>query len=812
MENTVTREWAIEAKNAHDNLKDMVLGKYLSEDESSLDDVRDRVMTTLNNTGTYDEGMKSRLSEMITEGRFIPAGSILSSVGSKNVKSSASNCYVHKIKKDSLWHIYQAFGEIATTYAHRGGVGVNFDILRPNGSPVSNAARTSTGPLEFMAVLSLVTKTTAQNGRRGASLMALSVWHPDVLRFIDAKWKPEEVFEVDPFTGQTYDITGANLSVILSDDFMEAVESNKLWEFVFPDIEYDKEFYEENWDGDLDKWIQSGGEVKNYGAMPAREVLNKISEAAHACGDPGVLFMDTTTAWTPGSYIDAERLKPTCTNPCGEEPMAPYSNCLLGALCLHKYVESPWTDEARFNYDLFYKDVYRAVYFMELASEYNLEKHPLEEQRDADKYGKRIGVEFTGLADTLAMLGHIYGTRDSIDWVRELLRNKAVKEIKASLDLAKLRRSCEALETKSARRRLLENPYIERLNLSQDLKTDIEKYGLRHTAWNTVGPTGSISILSGNCSSGIEPIFAFSYQRQSRMKDNQKFTLIHGVALDHIINNFDEYEGMSIDELKNEFNYVEASDLGYKQRIAMQSAVQEYTDAAVSSTVNLSEETPPDVIYNIYMQAWKANLKGITVFRDGCKTGVLSKKSKPGKDEESQVDAVSEVELEGYKPIGDVYVKELLDEERAVRHRVIWKNAKMYVTISLDDDDKPVEIFVKLPREAGFNGGGYYKEEVFQEKFSLWETVTRLTSLLLRADMPLEKIIQQLDRSSYSMVDASAVLARVLRKYLNTMVDYEDEEIVENALGNECSHCGAYSFVYEGGCGVCKSCGYTECG
>ena len=988
-------------------------------------------------------------------------------------------------------------------------------------------------------------------GRRGALLASIDIRHPDVMRFIWCKSKPEEVFGKDFLTGKVPDVYGANLSVKLTDEFMQTVVDDKDWTFVFPDLEADIEFYNDNWNGCYDTWKKLGGKLKKYDTIPAREILRQISEAAHMSGDPGVLYIDTVINNTPGSYIH-ESLKPTTTNPCfaedtlittsegprrikdlvgktvtifdgenwvecdnfrvtgtneklirltlsdgshldvtpyhtmylesgekltagelkigdildytvkethgtvkavspylkgfavaegyvksgrpliriykpkyncmdalkqsalecepsdiyrssnpeigfvkvsqieayemngisvrktedfdkwcseyklrlpdevfswdehskceflaglfdgdgtvrnsvsggysyqlcsvhkpflediiallktlgvhgkiglmkgarvanikgkeyhcvdcwriniaqhysiilankvrfrrllsfanrtctydlknrynrvvaitelpdkhtvycctvdtthrvltstgvitgncGEQPLGPYNNCLLGAMVLSEYVTNPWTDNAKFDIASFCKDIEDAVVFMNIMSDINVDLHPLQQQRDADKFGKRIGIEFTALGDTFAMLGMRYGSKESIDFIHDVFRIKAICEIETSARLAMHGKCCPALETTKAREDFLNSPYIKNLELPTKLKTLIKKHGLANSAFNTVGPTGSISLMSNNCTSGIEPLFMFSYNRQTRLDPDKYFTMLHTPAVMHLISTRSKEEldkGLTVKQVKEQLNYYEANEISVADRIAIQAAIQKYTDASISSTVNLSEDTTVDTITDVYIRAWNANLKGITVFRDGCKKGVLTSTTSNTESVLTTDTVVPYV----------AHIRELSDEERSIRYRVNWKGSKMYVSVTIDDNDRPLEIFASLPRAAGINGTGIYSEELFQEKYSLWETITRMTSLALRANISIDRIISQLEKSTYSVVDAAAIICRILRKYYDTVEAGTDvETIINDKLGKKCQECGEYAYVYEGGCGVCKNCGYTTCG
>jgi len=1057
----ITDESIKASLESHEDLVALVSSKKyedLDAGEHNFTQVKERMSLAFNTTikclpggVSDDKDILDNMKQLLNSGRMIPAGSILSCWGT-NKKSSLSNCYLTPIEGDNIEAIFEAQKMLARTFSYRGGSGTDITVLRPKGALVNNAATSSSGSVSFMPLFSEVTNVIGTNGRRAALLISEDIRHPDAMDFIWCKSKPEVVFGTDSLTGKVPDVTGANITVKITDDFMHAVEQDGDWTFKFPHIDkvtfeitdctakapievlralncktgdhmvledgttyevswvewedteialrlvsetqYDvnapaapdhdlvdvtyikfedvgcnnkpcKNVYETLWRGDYDVWEQDLGQVcQDYHTMPAKQIFQELAESAHASGDPGVAFIDTVQRLTPGTFIDPTKLKPIGFNPCwtgdtkvwtlgglktfaelaeaqldvpvltsvkgelvyrmmrnprktgekqklcrlylpnlegntltctpghkmvmrdgtqrmvkdlikgdriyasidcqleplsipvirvefleetqdvyngtvddthtyfvsvgdgasilsancGEQSISYYSNCLLTAIVLPKYVENPWTNKAHFNFDLFTKDVKNAVLFLNTASYANRNQHPLQEQRDADEYGRRIGLEVTGLADMLAMLWCGYGSEESILVIDEIMQVKAVAELEASLVLVPIFGVAPAYKTMldfgKTMEDLLKTEYFQGLDLPTSLIGAISRSkGLANTAWNTLGPCGSISIMSGNVTSGIEPLFAFSYSRKTRLSD-QTYEFIHNPAAEHInslglTEDHNDVKARTAAEWLKELNYIEAPDIDYVERIAIQATCQKYTDSAISSTINLHETAPASAISDIYFRSWQEKLKGITVFRDGCKQGVLEASSTfKNVAEVAEAGSDAPTTSDSYEGLIE---RELLDTEQAVRHCVLWQKSKLYIIVSVDENEKPLEIFTKLPRTAGVNGDGLYHEHVYQERTANWDTICRLASILLRVGMPVERIINQLDKSSYSMTDAAGIVSRVLKKHLPEL-EVSDEEIIENGLGDKCPSCGLFTYVHEGGCGVCKNCGETTCG
>ena len=804
-------------------IQDNIKRKYCLDGELDYNDVLNRIRKELKKTDIEKKTL-DYIMNMMGDGRFIPGGSISFGLGNNKIRCSLSNCYFTPIDHDSIEGIFDACRKLARTFSYRGGSGVDITILRPKDSKVNNAAIFSSGAVSFMPLFSNTSAIIGQNGRRGAEIIMLDVRHPDILDFVWCKSRPRDVFGQDPLTGKIHDVYDANISIKLSDSFMIAVKEDQDWTFCFPDTKYEK--YDEEWKGDYDEWANKKYPFIVYKTIKARDILMQIAESAWISGDPGISYWDTVLKWTPGS-VDP-KLTPKGTNPCGEQPLANNNNCLLSALIMHKYVTHPYQENAQFDIDTFLKDVENGVIFLDQLIDINIEKHPLKEQQEADKYGRRIGIEFTGLGDCLAMLGVEYGSQESIEFVDYVLYMKAITEFMTSISLAKQKNHAPCFTTKKSRENYLKHPYIKRLigyvatisderlankiinyddfaPNSKDLIEEVLKHGLRNSAFNTVGPTGTISILADNCTSGIEPLFAFDYNREVRLKaegtQTETTRIVHFPLLKHI---GPEVIGMENKELAKKFSYVTTHELNYKKRIKIQAAVQKWTDSSVSSTINLPKDATIKDIYDIYLYAWEEGLKGITIFRDGSKKSILS-------TGDSQFDVEEGYSFTNVEKYLLKKKDELKDRQRAYRDVEYWKKAKVYLTVSVDDNEKPIEIFSNVPYEAGINEAGEYSTELYMERTSYWHSMCRLTSLLLRAGVPIDMICNQLRKSSPSMVDLPAIILRVLSKY-NRIDQDKINSIKETGTGGDyCYKCKQDGIIYTGGCKVCQLCGDTAC-
>lgn len=768
-------------EESNDFITTVVKKKYCINNELTYDDVITRFKNGLEKDFQTNvlrkeyKDIKDIIPTRMKQKKFIPAGSVL--YGYKNnLKSSLSNCYYIPIEKDSIEGIYTFLQNTARTYSWRGGVGTDISILRPRATKVNNSAITSSGAVSFMPLMSESTNTIGQNGRRGASIITISDWHPSVLDFIRCKSEPEKVFDFDYINKHLPKVHYANISVKLSKLFFECAEKDEDWKFVFPDIEKDKDFYNKNWNGDIQEWIQKGGSIKIHGSIKAREMLKLISEKAWLSAEPGVLYWNNVLDSTPLAKIPEG--KPRGVNPCGEQILPNWGNCLLSAVVLYKYVIDPFTTSAKLDLYNLLQDLKYYQYFLDYLIDIN--KHPLKEQNDTDRLLRKIGLEFTGFADMLAMLNIEYGSEESLKFTEDLFSHINKQMVDNNIEMAKVIGPAPILQSVENRKLLADSNFIKTNN--NDKVNDIITYGLRNSAWTTIGPCGTISIVSDNCSSGIEPVFQLVYKRNSRLIGKET-RIIHLPLLNWIKEHSPDDIDLPIDKLKAKYHYVEASDLDFKKRIKMQSTIQKYITDSISSTLNLPESTTEKEILEIYKQGSKDNLKGVTVFRTGSLTGILTDIKDNSK--------ANKVEI----PL----------ERQSYTFTMFWKKFKTYVTVA-HHDKKPVEIFVNLPPEAAYDSKNVRSEILYKERQSTWSLATRLISLCLRYNIPIKDILKQIRKCVTSINDLPSIIYKCLIK-----TDYKLSNQTDKLKGVKCPICGKETLEKKNGCDVCTECGYSKC-
>jgi ribonucleoside-diphosphate reductase alpha chain len=483
----------------------------------------------------------------------------------------AHNCYVIPVHDDSIESIFDWMKEAARTYSLGGGVGTDISGLRPRGAPVNNAARSSTGSVSFMELFSLTTGTIGQSGRRGALMITIADNHPDVVDFVKIKRNLDKV-------------RYANISVRVSDAFMSAVESDR---------EFTLEFRNDR------------AEVKR--PIRARDLWNELIRGARDYAEPGLIFWDQTKRWSTSEY---NGMGVITTNPCSEIPLEPYGNCCLGNLCLTSFVTDPFTSQARVNWENLEPALRYATRFLDNVLDYNADKHPLPEQREASLKSRRIGVGFTGLGDMLIKLGLKYDTDEAVTFVDQLFERIKNVVYDESVVLAQEKGVFPAYDVEKHFR----SPFIHAL--APHVQERIRRCGLRNVALLTVPPVGSGAALAG-VTSGIEPIFDLSYIRRSESLSQETFKVYHPLVREYMARHEIEHE----EDLPAYF--VTAHQIKAEMRVRMQAAIQKHIDHSISSTVNLPKETTPEEVERIYFLAWKLGLKGVTVYRESSREGIL---------------------------------------------------------------------------------------------------------------------------------------------------------------------------------------------
>ena len=541
-------------------------------------------------------GGNEKIAKLIKEKKFLFAGRILANRGlpKHGVKVTYSNCYVLEAPQDNLESIFDTAKGLARTFSYGGGVGIDISKLRPNGAIVNNSAKTTSGAVSFMDLFSMTTGLIGQRGRRGALMISMDVNHPDIEEFIDIKTDLEKV-------------TKANISVRINNAFMEAVESRKPYVCKFV--------------------AEATGEVIEK-EVDAYKLFMKLVKNNWDFAEPGILFWDNIEN---NHLMSADKdFKYAGVNPCAEEPLPAGGSCLLGSINLSEFVTSPFADKAIFNKDKFKECVADCVVGLNEVLEDGLELHPLQIQKESVSKYRQIGLGVMGIADMLIKLGMRYGSDEAVKLCEELSNLMLNEAVKQSALLAKEHGAFENYNQEA-----IFNSKFFISNVNEEVKELVKKYGLRNSQLLTIPPTGTISTMLG-ISGGIEPIFNISYFRKTESVHNED--VVYKVYTP-IVEEYMKAKGLRSEEELSDI-FVTAMTLKPQERIKMQQAWQKNIDASISSTINLPYEATVEDVYDIYMEAWKNNLKGITIYRDGCKrSGILT-------NEDTNKKKANEVEVE----------------------------------------------------------------------------------------------------------------------------------------------------------------------
>ena len=655
---------------------------------------------------------------------LLPNSPTLMNAGTGSGNYSA--CYVLPIY-DDMRSIMKTASDTVMIHKYGGGTGFDFSRLRPINATVAGTQQTASGPVSFMKMINDITEQVKQGGkRRGANMAILRIDHPDILKFI--RCKHDETFLVN-----------FNISVAMTDDFISQQENNTdAWICRFEDDRY---YLKE----DGEHYFLPQAENAPDDALTANQIWNIITESAWKSGDPGIVFIDRVNAGNPLNYL-GEDFEIRATNPCGEQPLVDYGSCNLVAVNLSNVV-----NERKIDYKALRKNIKIAAKMAEAVIERNI--YPVSEVEEYSRAHRNIGVGLMGFHDMLLKLGIRYDTEEARNLAEEMMKEIYMRTFEVSVANAKKDGHFVGWSYKDYK--LL----VDIEEFSAKVQKDYEAYGLRNCCLTTIAPTGSIGLIAG-CSTGIEPHFADKiYRRDATNPDG--YWVVNPV----------------IEEARNTFGedvFVSAQDLGYKDHVHMQAAAQKYCDSGISKTINLPNEATIEDVENCYKEALMTGCKGITIYRDGCKTWQVLSSSAEEKTESAN----------------DPSPVEIPDKVEAYRYKVKDPESgySVYVIIS-HLNGKPVELFATSPNLSPL-------------RRELWDSLTRQISLNLRYNIPLDHIVEQLDKSKSIMSGLPAVLSRILKDNFSTL------NIEVNLV---CPSCDARSYVAEGGCGVCKECGFSEC-
>ena len=754
----VPSEFTIEKYYENDSLgSDVLKQKYLAPWEKHPYQLWTRqaaALASVEKTKSAQKKWEKKFFSILKDFRFVPGGRIMHGAGREDITTTLNNCYVVAVRDDSIKSIYDTIINEALTYKYGGGCGHDLSVLRPAGKAINGTGGESCGPTGFMNLFSENTNTIAQHGRRGANMQTLRIDHPDIEKFISIK------------TGDIDMVKYSNISVLLTHQFMEAVKE------------------------DLDFDLHYEGEV--YKTIKARKLWNEIIEHAHASAEPGLLFWDTMK-----DYHNAEYCSPlVSTNPCAEQPLPDGGCCNLGAVNLERFVD----DNGNFMIDQFKETVAIGTRFLDNVVDYNMDRHALEDQKQNAMNDRRVGLGILGLGDMLVRLGIKYDSEDALQTIDQIMQIFRDTSYETSVNLAMEKGKYPNFDWSGYSK----SKFVK--NLPKSLQNKIKKNGIRNCTLTTVAPTGSGAIVA-RVTSGVEPIFATSYKRRVKENDGygksfKEYTVYHPII----------EKLFETDENLPEF-VVTAHNIDPYFRVRMQGAIQQYIDSSISSTVNLAENIDVNTIADIYMTAYQAGLKGITVYREGSREGILV----TDKEEEHVEKEVATHEVEAEKS-----PRTRPTQTSGVTRRIRTGEGTLYITIN-EDQNGLCEVFTTIGK-AGGNAAAQS------------EAISRLISLSLRSGLDPHAIVRQLKGISGPnptwedgrlILSTPDAIGKALDDYLTERNNLEPFKNSDNnnekpritmAQDNNdeqnmmiCTECHNHSVVNEGGCLTCRECGWSKC-
>jgi ribonucleoside-diphosphate reductase alpha chain len=744
----------------NDLAADVLRSKYLSHSEKGPMHMWDRIAKALASVEKDKEYWYNRFLELLFDFRFVPGGRVMHGAGREDARRrpTLSNCYVIPIEEDSLEGIYRCITESAMVYRTGGGVGTDLSILRPEGAAVNATIDHSPGATAFMNLFSESTNTVSQAGRRGALMLTMRVDHPDIERFITIKNDPRRI-----------KVQHANISVLITHEFMNAVIN-------------DTEF-QLRWNG------------KSYRKVKAKELWFKIIKNAHASAEPGIIFWDTMR-----DYHNVEYANPlSSTNPCGEQPLAAYTACNLGNINLSKFVD----DQGKIDYKELAEVTRVATRFMDNIIDYNMENHALEKIRNAVASDRRIGLGITGLADALVMMKIKYDTQEALDETEKMMRTIRDESYRTSVELSREKGPFPLFSWEGYSR----SKFVQ--GLPAEIQESIKAHGIRNSTVITMPPVGTGSIVA-QTSSGIEPIFCTSYRRKVKNHDGETYSE-YKVYHPLIKQMFGSDEDLPP-------HVITAHQIDPYFRVKMQGVIQKYVDSSISSTVNLAENVSVETVADIYMTAYKSGLKGITVYREGSREGILQTEEFARKQEVSKAARSEEKHPRSPRQRPQMTV--------GVTQRMKTGEGYLYVTIN-EDESGLCEVFTTIGK-AGGNAAAQS------------EAISRLISLGLRSGIEPREIVKQLkgisgptpvwDGHGGQILSTPDAIGKVIEQYI------ENRDHIRTQRGNSapapagtkpaqaahggdkvpqgssvtCPECGS-NVEHMSGCVVCYNCGWSKC-
>ena len=736
--------------------------------DPSIEGTWRRIAETVASVENEPEKWKQKFYEALKEFKFLPAGRIIAGAGTGRAVT-LFNCFVMGDIPDDMAGIFTAVKEAALTLQQGGGIGYNFSTLRPKGAPVVGVGADASGPLSFMDVWDSMCRTIMSAGsRRGAMMATLRCDHPDIEDFVEAKSNPSR-------------LRMFNLSVLITDEFMKAVSQGKDWDLKF------------------------GGRV--YKTIAATDLWNKIMKSTYEFAEPGVIFIDRINKQNNLAYCE----KISATNPCGEQPLPAYGACLLGSINLAKLINEPFEKDA--SMDLMELRTLTETAVRILDNVIDISGYPIDQQREEAISKRRIGLGITGLADALIMCGVKYGSEEAVNLTKNWLRVLRDSAYRCSIDLAKEKGSFPLF----VKEKFIENHNVKKL--PKDLRAEIYSYGIRNALLTSIAPTGTISLLANNVSSGLEPVFAFKYNRKVLQSDGSSF--IEPVS-DYALALFEELKGKGGNKTQA---FVDTQTLQPRDHLVMQAAVQEYIDSSISKTINCPENIEFETFKAVYKSAYDLGCKGCTTYRPNDITGsVLSVGKNENKSNEELLseEKSKDQEIIDDKPFAPLERPEQLDGKT---YKIKWPESDHAIYITMNDimqngERRPFEIFINSKN---------------MEHFAWTVALTRMISAVFRRGGEISFVVDEL-KAVFDPRGGAWMERRYIPSLLAAIGEVIEKHMIEigflpkeksfsknvergenilnfrNEKGSSCPSCGSLGMLRQEGCDVCTACGHSKCG